>query len=174
MVRVAEEAKRSIDKSNLGFDECKLQLAIANAALRERDGRIDTLTHANKNLTKEIASLRLTIGRFVEGHMAEEDDGASPGFVRPRGVGRGGGGVRLARVRRRTSERAKPRDQHGGGARRRSPAVVVVALLTATPAPPGVCACVCLCARRRRGRPQQAAQAGGGREERHGDGRARR
>ena len=74
MKRVAEEAMKHVDGSKIELDDVKMQLAISRAAVREREGRIDTLQHANRQLVAECDALRLTIGRFVDGHIEEERD----------------------------------------------------------------------------------------------------
>ena len=53
MKRVAEEAMKHVDGSKIELDDVKMQLAISRAAVREREGRIDTLQHANRQLAAE-------------------------------------------------------------------------------------------------------------------------
>ncbi|KAJ1451847.1 hypothetical protein M885DRAFT_620475 [Pelagophyceae sp. CCMP2097] len=55
--------------------ECEMDLAVARAAVRDREASELQLRSSNAQLHAEVASLRLMIGRYIEGHSdgVEED-----------------------------------------------------------------------------------------------------
>lgn len=67
------DANDRVQKMSRKYEDAKLDLAVCKAALRDRDCDIETLQFANNTLKKEAATLRFVIGRYVEGHIVDED-----------------------------------------------------------------------------------------------------
>ena len=71
--QLKQDAKDRVAAMSRSYEDTKLDLAVVKATLRDRDSDVETMELMNGHLKKEVERLRFVIGKYVEGHVVEND-----------------------------------------------------------------------------------------------------